>query len=408
MSGSPSSAAARAAERAARLSYGKLLAWLAREWRDMSAAEDALADAFRKALETWPASGIPEKPDAWLRVAARHRLADSARSAKVRGDAGSTLAILAEQEATEAAIPDRRLALMFVCAHPAVPEKTQTPLMLQTVLGLDAARIASAFLIQPAAMGQRLSRAKAEIRDRGLRFEEPGPDEIAARGERVREAIYAAYGAGWDGIAGTDTRRKGLMEEAIWLARVLLEVSPTDPEVRGLLALMLHCEARNAARRTPDGAYVPLADQDTTLWNRDLVFEAERELMTAARAGRPGRFQIEAAIQSAAVYARLSGRNAGAAVLQLYDHLLAFAPTIGNHLGRIAVLADVAGAETALDALSDLPQERVRDHQPFHALRGDLLARLDRRDEAAVELRHAAGLSEDPGVRAFLLARAGG
>jgi len=292
----------RAVEVAARDSYARLLAWLAARSRDVAAAEDALADAFAAALGNWPKTGIPTRPEAWLLVAARRRLIDSARHSRVRGEAVPTLLAItedAEMEAEAVAFPDERLKLLFVCAHPAIAEADRTPLMLQTVLGLDAARVASAFLVQPAAMGQRLSRAKAKIRLAKIRFDLPEPADMPPRLAAVLDAVYAAYGSGWDDVAGADARRKGLATEAIHLGRTLVNLLPNQPESLGLLALMLHCEARREARRTPDGAYVPLSDQDPTRWSLAMIAEAEVALAAAARLGRIGRYQLEAAIQSA-------------------------------------------------------------------------------------------------------------
>src|SRR5712692_3375427 len=271
--------APRATEEAARTSYGRLVAYLSARFRDLAAAEDALGEAFRAALETWPRNGVPEMPEAWLLVAARGHAIDRARRAAVRADAAPTLRLLADEvqaASREAGLPDDRLRLLFICAHPAIDAEVRTPLMLQTVLGLDAARIASAFCVAPATMGQRLVRAKAKIRVAGMSFEGPEPSEVPARLGAVLEAIYAAYGVGWDDAAGADPRRSGLAEEAIWLARLVVQLAPNAPEARGLLALMLHCEARRPARRAPDGAYIPLSEQDVALWSRAMIDEAEQ------------------------------------------------------------------------------------------------------------------------------------
>ncbi len=235
----------------------------------MAAAEDALADAFEAALEIWPQSGVPQKPEAWLLTVARRRLIDSARHVRVHTDAAPTLRAAAEEAqefATGMIFPDERLKLMFICAHPAIAAAARTPLMLQTVLGLDAARIASALLARPTAMGQRLARAKAKIRDARIRFELPEAQELPPRLDSVLEAIYAAYGSGWD-----DPRRKGLAVEAIDLGRLLLRLMPAAPEAQGLLALMLYCEARRGARRSAAGGYVPLSEQDVTLWSKSMI-----------------------------------------------------------------------------------------------------------------------------------------
>jgi RNA polymerase sigma-70 factor (ECF subfamily) len=244
----------RAAENAARTSYGRLLAYLARAWRDVAAAEDALAEAFAQALHIWPTKGVPANPDAWQMVAARNRLRNGARARKTREQMASSILVLAPTETEDMpTMADKRLELMFVCGHPAA---ARTPLMLQTVLGVTAERIASSFLVSPDTMGRRLSRAKARIKDTGIAFEVPGKTSWAERMGNVLEAIYAAYGQGWDSTGSDDQTRKGLTQAAIWLARVLVEPQPEDAEALRLLALMLFCESRRAARRV-DGRYVP-------------------------------------------------------------------------------------------------------------------------------------------------------
>jgi RNA polymerase sigma-70 factor (ECF subfamily) len=258
----------RAAEQAARQSYGRLVAYLARSWRDLAAIEDALGEAFARALAVWPRTGVPDSPDAWLLVAARNRLLDGARGSKVHAGAVASLLVTGPDEASEdaPAIPDKRLELMVVCANPAIDAAMHAPLMLQVVLGLSAADIASSFLVSPDTMGRRLGRAKARIRDAGLTFALPDRDDLPARMSSVMDAIYAAYGQGWDSIASDDASRRGLAEEAVWLARVLVALAPGNAEARGLLALMLFCETRTGARRA-EGRYVPLAEQDLDRWD---------------------------------------------------------------------------------------------------------------------------------------------
>lgn len=398
--------ARRAAELAARASYGRLLAYLARRSRDVAAAEDALGDSFVAALATWPRDGVPERPEAWLLAAARRRLLDAGRHAGVRARARPALeAVVDEAQGVASSVhgfPDERLALLFVCAHPAIDEGMRTPLMLQTVLGLDAARIAAAFLVPAATMGQRLVRVKTKIRDAGMRFEVPGPDELAPRLGSVLGAIYAAYGSGWDDVDGADTRRRGLAEEAIWLGRLVARLLADEPEALGLLALMLHCEARRAARRDAAGGYVPLSEQDVSCWARPIVDEAEGILRQASRAGRPGRFQLEAAVQSAHAMRAVTGQTDWEAIVLLYDALIRVAPTVGAEVARAAALAERGGAEVGLAALVAVPAADVAGYQPFWALRAHLLGRLRRVDEAAQAYRRAIALSEDSAVRSFL------
>ena len=395
-----------AAELAARASYGRLLAYLAAQWRDVTDAEDALGEAFVAALETWPRAGVPDKAEAWLLAVARRRLIDGARHAKVEDVAAAALHIVvdrAEQEASSKALfPDERLKLLFVCAHPAIDEAARTPLMLQTVLGLDAARIASAFLVAPAAMGQRLVRVKAKIRDAGIRFEIPEPRELPSRLEAVLQAIYAAYDSGWEDVAGADPRRQGLAEEAIWLGRLVTRLLPDEPEGRGLLALMLHCEARRWARRDAEGRYVPLTRQDVALWSQPLIEEAEEILAAASKAMKPSRFQLEAAIQSVHAQRAVTGHTDWEAIALLYEGLIRLAPTIGARVGSAAALAEAKGDDAGLAALEAIPPDAVTGYQPYWALSAHLLKRLGRAAEAREAYARAIGLSEDPAVRDFL------
>ncbi len=398
--------ARRAVERAARESYGRLVAYLAARSRDVAAAEDALADAFRAALETWPEAGVPEKPEAWLLTAARHRLTDGARHVRVQAEAVPTLLAVADEAqdlaSTDMMFPDERLKLLFICAHPAIDAGAHTPLMLQTVLGLDAARIASAFLVRPSAMGQRLTRAKTKIRDAGIAFEVPEARELPPRLDAVLEAIYAAYGSGWDDVAGADPRRKGLALEAIDLGRLLRRLLPAEPEVQGLLALMLFCEARREARRGGDGAYVPLTEQDTSLWSEEMMSEAE-DLLTSAEAGnRLGRFQLEAAIQSMHARRAVTGRTDWETIALYYEGLVRLAPTVGAMVGRAAAVAEAQGPETGWAFLEAIPADAVSSYQPYWALAAHLLKRLRRPGEAADAYSRAIGLCEDPAMRDFL------
>ncbi|WP_372422451.1 RNA polymerase sigma factor [Salinarimonas chemoclinalis] len=399
----------RAAEAAARTSYGRLVAILAGRSRDIAAAQDALSDAFAAALETWPLRGIPDRPEAWLLTVARRGLGHAARHAAVRGDAAATLAILAEEvrERDVGTIPDARLALLFVCAHPAIDEGIRTPLMLQTVLGLDAARIAQAFLVAPTAMAQRLVRAKGKIRDAGIPFETPEPAELPARLEAVLAAVYAAFGTAYDetpGIAG-HAAGDGLAGEAIHLARLLSSLLPHEPEPLGLLALMLHVDARAPARRNARGAYVPLSEQDPRLWSRAAIVEAEDALTRAARLRRPGRFQTEAAIQAVHAQSRMTGRREARALCTLYDHLSGQTSAVGVAVARAAAHGEARGPDAGLALLATLPPARVEAYQPFHACRAHLLAAAGRADDARAAYDAALALTGDAAVRAHLAQR---
>ncbi len=396
-----------AAAFAARASYGRLVALLARQWRDLAAAEDALADAFRAALEHWPISGVPARPEAWLLTTARRVLIDRARAQTVRADAEPTLTLLSDQfaMAEPALFPDDRLKLLFVCAHPAIDASARTPLMLQTVLGLDAARIAAAFLTSPAALGQRLVRAKAKIRDAGIAFAVPEQSELAPRLDAVLQAVYATYGSGWEDVAGADPKRRGLAEEAIWFGRLIAGLLPREPETHGLLALMLHSEARRAARRDAAGAFVPLAEQDVTLWSRAMIGQAETTLGEAAKLGRIGPFQLEAAIQSVHAARAVSGRTDWQALAQLHEGLARFAPTTGVLVSRAAAFAEAFGPERGLALLTELPEAEIASYQPFWALRAHLMQRLGLEAKARLAFDRAIGLADDPAVRAFLARR---
>src|SRR5205807_6417504 len=307
-----------AAEATARQSYGKLIAFLAHRLGDVAAAEDALAEAFAAALVEWPARGVPDNPEAWLLTVARRKAIDAARRRKSGAEAAGHPRLLAEEltspAASEAEIPDHRLALIFACAHPAIDPAARAPLILQTMLGFDAATIGSAFLVAPATMGQRLVRAKAKIRQAGIPFRVPERAEMAERVEAVLEAIYAAYAEGWSDPAGTEARLRNLADEAIWLGHLVASLLPEEPEALGLLALMLFAEARRAARRNTAGEYVPLADQDSGLWDGRLIEEAEAALYRASWLGRVGRYQLEAAVQSAHVVRRRTGSSDWAAI----------------------------------------------------------------------------------------------
>lgn len=405
MSGSGHDDTHRTIERVARESYGRLLAYLSSQTRDVASAEDALSDAFVAALKTWPRDGLPQRPEAWLMTTARHSLIDRARHQQVAAASEPTLLLLREnskQATLSTEFPDERLKLLFVCAHPAIDPTMHTPLMLQTVLGLDATQIAQAFQVSPAAMGQRLVRAKTKIRDGGIQFEIPQERELPQRLDAVLEAIYAAFGIGWDDIAGVDQRRRDLAEEAIWLARVLLHLMPGEPEVHGLLALMLHCEARRAARRGREGQYVPLSEQDPRLWELSLINEAEQHLALASRYGRTGRFQLEAAIQSVHAERRHSGRTEWSAIVLFYKQLIRISPTLGTRTGYAASLAEANQADAGLVALEAIDPKTVSAYQPYWAVRAHLLQRLGKTHEAGEAFDRAIGLAEDPAVRQFL------
>jgi len=392
----------------ARESYGRLVAYLSSHTRDVASAEDALSDALVRALTTWPQDGVPQNPEAWLLTTARHSLIDHVRHQQVAEASEPTLLLLTQESkepnmTLSTVFPDERLKLLFVCAHPAIDPAMHTPLMLQTVLGLDAGRIAHAFLVSPTTMGQRLVRAKTKIRDGGIRFEVPQQHDLPQRLDAVLEAIYAAFGLGWDDMAGVDQRGRDLAEEAIWLARVLLDLMPREAEVHGLLALMLHCEARRAARRGPDGQFVPLSEQDSQRWSLPLIEEAERHLAEAAKLSRTGRFQLEAAIQSVHAERARNGRTEWAAIVLFYEQLIRISPTLGTRTGCAAAVGEANGPEAGLAVLEAIDPRDVSSYQPYWAVRAHLLQRLGKQSEAADAFDRAIGLAEDPAVRQFLL-----
>jgi RNA polymerase sigma-70 factor (ECF subfamily) len=399
-------AAARAAEAAARRSYGKLVAFLAARTRDVAAAEDALSAAFESALHDWPQHGVPANPEAWLMTAARRGLIDAARRRRTRDDAAADLLLLTDIATIDderRAIPDDRLLLMFACAHPAIELGVRAPLMLQTILGFDAATIASAFLVAPSTMGQRLVRAKAKIKQAGIPFRLPGHDDLAERLDTVLEAIYAAFTEGWSDPAGTEARRRNLTDEGIWLGQLVATLLPDEPEALGLLALMLHAQARRAARRDAHGGYVPLAEQDPARWDARLIDEAETLLLRASKMGAIGRYQLEAAVQSAHVIRRRTGRADWPAIAQLYDALLALTGSPVVAINRAVAIAATRGAAHGLAALDAVATDaRLVDYQPYWAARADLLAAAGERAAADAAYLRAIGLEADPAVRRFL------
>lgn len=399
-----------AAEDVARRSYGKLVAYLAARTRDVAGAEDALADALTAALTDWPKHGVPANPEAWLMAVARRRNIDRRRRETTAAEAAGHLRLIADEimsaETAANEIPDRRLALMFACAHPAIEESARAPLILQTILGFDAATIATAFLVSPAAMGQRLARAKTKIRVSGIPFRIPDAGQLAERLDTVLEAIYAAYTEGWSDPSGADPRRRELAGEAIWLGRLVVSLLPEAPEALGLLAMMLYLESRREARRDSAGAYVPLADQETRLWDGAMIAEAEALLVRANALPGSGRCQIEAAIQSAHAVRRIAGAADWPAILALYDALIALTGSNVAAVNRAVALGEVEGPEAglaALDALAADPQ--LAGFQPYFAARAELLARAGNASAANDAYTHAIALETDPAVLAFLKTR---
>jgi predicted RNA polymerase sigma factor len=390
-------------------SYGRLLAVLAAPSRDIAAAEDALADALERGLVRWPDDGIPDNPEGWILTVARNRLRDLWKSSAYR-----MTEPLSETEAaptefpTEVedmpAIADRRLELMLVCAHPAIAENIRTPLMLQTVLGIEAAAIAEAFAVEPATMAQRLVRAKKRIRTAGIPFVLPEREDLANRLPAVLEAVYGAYAIDWQ-LTPQGALIDTLSAEALHLALVLADLLPDEPEVLGLAALVCLSEARRPARRTADGGFVPLDEQDSARWDGVLITRGEALLRRAHEFGRPGRFQYEAAIQSVHCSRATAGEVDGEALRKLHRALLRVAPSLGAAVASAAVDGQLDGPDAGLRALDAIAYPAVERFQPAWSTRAHLLAEAGRVADAAEAYRRAIELTSDPGVAEYLLRR---
>jgi len=397
------------ADAVARRSYGKLVAFLAARTRDVAAAEDALSEAFASALADWPRNGCPSNPEAWLLTVARRKAIDMHRGLRRHELAADELCVMAEgldAAVSAAEIPDQRLALMFACAHPAIDAGIRAPLILQVILGLDAKAIASAFLMSPAAMGKRLVRAKDKMRHAGVPFRVPEREELAGRLDTVLDAIYAAFAEGWTDPVGTDVVHRDLTEEAFFLARIATELLPEEPEAFGLLAFMLHAEARRHARRDANGDYVPLAEQDSALWDSQMIFEAEELLRRASSHSSIGRYQLEAALQSAHVYRCRTGYANWADVVKLYDALLALTASPVVAINRALAIAELHGASAGLEAIPDMAADaRLAEYQPYWAARAELLSKTSAQNEAHSAYGMAIGLERDDAVRRFLQRR---
>ncbi|TAH12439.1 MAG: RNA polymerase subunit sigma-70 [Curvibacter sp.] len=395
----------RAAEAAARESYGRLVSYLAWQWRDIAAAQDAMGDALLKALEIWPVSGIPDSPDAWLLSVAKRELLQVARHNKVRSDPAVS-AVLAQETLVEdvPSIPDARLKLMFVCAHPAIDERIRIPLMLQTVLGLQVAEMAPALMLTPTTLAQRLVRAKQKIRDTGIRFEEPELREIPGRLAFVLESIYGAFGLSMDAVDGAESRITDLQEEALYLCDIVCHLLPEDPEALGLSALMRFIHARRNAQIDDSGKFVPLAEQDALLWDRDAIVSADQTLWKAAQQRRPGPFQLEAAIQSAHCHRLFTGITPWNGIAALYAQINSYFPTQGSLVAGAVAITEAGDLRAGLRQLEAMEQSLVKSFQPWWVAKGYLLSKGNARDrqEADKAFQIAIGLTMQSRLRAHL------
>jgi RNA polymerase sigma-70 factor (ECF subfamily) len=388
-------------ERVFRAEYGRAVAVLTRVFGDIDTAEDAVQEAFAEAARRWPSAGLPPSPAGWIITTARNRAIDRLRREAARDAKQAQAALLHVQDEPieEGPVRDDRLRLIFTCCHPALGTAARVALTLRLLGGLTTAEIAHAFLVPEATMAQRLVRAKAKIRDAGIPYRVPAEADLPARLSGVLAVVYLIFNEGYTASSGEALARADLCAEAIRLGRLLARLMPDEPEVLGLLALMLLTESRRAARTSADGALVLLADQDRSRWDRALIAEGQALVRQCLRRGQPGPYQIQAAIGAVHSDAPIAAATDWAQILRLYDQLLVVAPGPVVALNRAVAVAELDGPAAALALVDALGLDR---YYLFHAIRADLLRRLGRRAEADAGYEAAIARAGNEAERAHL------